>query len=634
MRSLSVTLLFGLVALISMSVAAIRMSDGSLSRILGAPPNEVGSALYDFNPENAETLHLQGNGVAATAVKKDGLWHMEQPWEDRMDPRALQKLFQFTLNTRVESAIPADKVKSLNLGFDDGRIGLRIGTGEGDPLAKYMLGHRTAWVGTDSETGESIPTVFLQPRDKHRKDYLYACTDRQDIHTVLGDGFKRLRDHHPFLFHPTAVQSVRIGNRSGDMRLSREASNELWRIVKPLGLQADRDALVELIQGLYDLKALNVRDRSKVTLPGSEDETLDEIALSFFKGSEETVLRIYPPESEDARTTLATVSDRPTAVFELPRTTMLAPDGSGELVGLRDLPLSVNELRDPTLTDIDVRAVKTILISPADGRDVRIRRGERSGRFALNLDGREVEANEEALYTLLKTVTESEVQGFVSDSATDLEPYGLANPFLVIQFEAFDDTTIRLDFGQAEDGAIHAIRHGTTTVVEIAPSMLALIPTRPWEWRDTKLWRISATDVKALARFIRGRPPVELGYDFVPERWTARVGDEDRTTDVVKERADHLLEKLLALRVDHWLPPGHSGALEALESPDMRLVLQFQKIDEKGEFAGVDRRELTIARAGSGRNSVIYAGASDIPTPFLLAPEDLEALRVDLFESD
>ncbi|MBK1827378.1 DUF4340 domain-containing protein [Haloferula rosea] len=632
MRSIFFTILLALLAFVSGSLAVMRMSEGSLARVFGLPSTPIGEELYEFDPNAVENIYLLGNGTSAHCRKTDAGWQMVAPWEDRMDPRAAQAIFGFTLNARVEGAIPSEKVESVNFGFEDGQIGFGFTDPNGDTIAKYILGHRTAWRGTDPDTAEPIPTVFVQPRDKGRKDYLYACTDPGDIHSLLKDEFKALRDHHPFLFHPTIVQSLRVKNRTGEMVLSREHPKELWSIVKPLGLKSDRAALVRLLQGLYDLEALDVKNRSEVTLPTVDPKEVEQIGLKFFGAAEEVVLEIYPPESPEADRVLAKISDRPNAVFELPLLTNASLEGGKDEVGIRDLPLSVNELRDPTLTSINHLGLKSILVSPANGEDIILQRATPKDRFSILLDGRIEEPSVLALNALIKTVTEAKVSDFVSDTATDLKPYGLDQPFLVLRFASFDGEVIQLSFGQGKDGDIHAVRDGTTTVVKVDPSMLTLIPTRPWDWRERQLWKISQPDVVGIQRQIGNEPALELGYDFVTERWTAKKEGKDLSVELVNKRADLLLNNLLDLKADAWLRPDHTAATAALKKPWLNLSLLIKEYDDEGEFAGLKNRGLVIAKVGEEGSVVYFGRVVGDENPFLLDRANAEAIAADLFE--
>lgn len=636
MRSVFGTFGLGLVALVTVGLAGLRLTEGDLARVLGAPAAGIGDTLYRFNPNEVVEMQLAGNGVSAICRRGEAGWEVISPWRDRMDPRAVQALFAFTLGTRVEGAIPSGKVESLNLGFEDGRIAVRMADAEDDPLAKFMIGHRTAWVATDMESGDTFPTLFLQPRDKSRKDFLYACTDQLDIHAVLGDGFKRLRDHRPFLFHPDAVGSIRIRSRTGEMLLSRERPDTVFKIVKPLDLKARREAVVELLQGLYNLKAVEVVSRSAITLPSTAPEGTDRIALGFFGSEEEVVLEIHPPESEDAATVLATVSNRPNAVFRLPLTSPAGEPEGDTPASLADLPMTVNELRDPTLASIAPQGLSAILISPAATDDIFIRRETSKDRFSVMLDGSVYEPSETALFSLVQAVNESQVDEFVSDSATDLAPYGLDTPFLILRFLGFDGNRLQLSFGQDGEGGVYAIREGSTTVVRLDPEILGLIPTRPWDWRPPLIWKISSVDVKSIVRQTKegGEELVLEILNPVTEEWRATLGTEDVTERLSTERADILLGNLLDLKARNWLPAEQSAASEHLANPDLRFTLFVTTLDDLGEPSGVEQRELRIATIDRGETRICYGSVSGEPNPFLLDPETVDLLAVELIEQE
>ena len=215
MRSIPFTLLLLLITAGLALTAALRLSDGSLNRLFGPPATAIGENLYRFETKDIYRIRLSGNGVHADCVFEKGTWRMNKPWQDRMDPRAADLILQFTLGTRVEDIIPEGKIDSKKAGLTDGTIGVSIEDRRGQVLARYLLGRRTQWIHRDEETGEEDPTVFIQPHDDGRKGFTYACTG--DIHPLFKDGLRHLRDHHPFLFNPFILQSIRIQGSEGEV---------------------------------------------------------------------------------------------------------------------------------------------------------------------------------------------------------------------------------------------------------------------------------------------------------------------------------------------------------------------------------------------------------------------------------
>ena len=191
----------------------------------------------------------------------------------------------------------------------------------------------------------------------------YLCTG--DISPMFQDQLKLLRDHKPLYFNHLNLKTISIQSQQGEITLGQEAGS--WSIIKPLNLPTDPEAIRTLIKGLYDLRATEVSNRSEVTLPtNSSAQNTTKIILTRVGQETPTVLEIYPPASLEDTSLKAVVSDRPDTVFELP-----AKPTPG-LISLADLPLDVNSLRDPTLTRLNVRAIKSILISPSTGTNILI----------------------------------------------------------------------------------------------------------------------------------------------------------------------------------------------------------------------------------------------------------------------
>ena len=623
MRSYFLTFLLILTTAVAVGLSAMYFGEGNLSRVFGQPVTPIGQTLYDFEPDQVTDIYLAGNGgVSARCQHGPEGWRVVSPWKDRMDPRAAQQLMNFVLGTKVEGAIPTDKLKSSAIASEDGQIALRFADSSDEPLAKFLIGHKTPWLGTDSDSGELIPTVFVAPRDRSRKDYVYACTDPEDIHKLLGNGFRKLRDHHPFLFHPNIVAQLRLKSDQGELTL-KQVSKGQWVISKPLDLKSDPAKVKTLLQGLYDLEAVRVFDREEVTLPAEGSQNHQQIAFKFHTSEEEVVLDIYPPQTEVSQTVMAVVSDRPNTVFELPWIKAAGPEVA---VSLTSLPLSVNSLRDPTLTSVSPTGIRSIDISPATGEDVSIARATPKDRFLLKIDGRLEEPNETALYALIKSVSEAKVSEFISDTATDLSTYGLNQPFLILRFIGFDDSKIELRFGQTKDGSIHVIREGTNTVVRIEPTLLNLIPTHLWEWRNPQIWNIALPDVLGIARNIPGQAPLQLLYDFSSESWVAKRGEEDVSAELNRGRADQLLKRISSLQAGNWLPPANAGTVDPFANPDLTLELLVKELDDEAQFVGVRRLQLAVSKQ-VGKTNVL-------PNPFLLDPQLIEQLTVDLFEFD
>ena len=640
MRSLGLTLILALLAVLTCGVAGWQWLEGNFNSVFGAPPTPVGERVYfefdpvsgkqvpEFEPSEVKYIEVSQTGVTATFELGENGWQCTMPWQDRMDPRAAVQIINFTLGMRVEDYAEVDEIDSKMAGLKENGIHIRLEGENRRPLAKYKLGRQTPWLATFPDIDQPVPTVFIHPRDKDRKNFIYACTG--DIGPQFADGLKHLRDHRPFYFNPLALQKIRIRAEQGELTLGRETAQSPWRVIKPLDLATDPKAMKSLLEGLYELRATKLADRASVTLPPTGALAKNsQIALQSFGSETETVLEIHPPEPAESGDVLATVSDRPETVFELP----LKPRPNA--ISLADLPLAVNDLRDVSLTNLNVKSLRGVLIQPATGTDILITRTPPQP-WMTTIAGQSQEANEERLFALLKAVTEGRASGFVTDAATDFTPWGLHKPFLKLRFLGQDSQGIQLDFGLDGKGGYFVNRTGTPTVMRVDQGLVSSIPVKPYEWRHARLWSIDRVNLMALSLKTASQTPLMLRYDFSkPDPWTATRGNQSLTASLNPARADYMLDALEGLKVTRWLSPDDNSANKALLDPSLTLQVVEKGTNELGDFTGLITRDVVLAPATTGPNPGFYYGRLVSDThPFMLDRDTYGRLATDLLEKE
>jgi hypothetical protein len=626
MRSIAFTLMLLLSTLLVGGLAVWSLAHGNLSALLGVRPTPPGERLYaSFTPDEVQQIQISAQGTSAEFVKGAGGWQMLQPWQDRMDPRAAVGIIGFTLGMRVEDLAPVDEVQLQEAGLNEDSIHLRLVGRDGSPLAKYRLGRRTPWQGTDPESATPVPTLFVQPWDKNRKSHVFACTG--DILPLFKNNLKFLRDHHPFFFHPSTLQKIRIRSSEGELTLGRANPKDAWHIIKPLDLRTDPAAIKALIEGLHNLQAVTVNDRASAALPANgTTTTTKQIALTLFGAETETVLDIYPPESPEARDVPATISDRPNTVFSLP----LKPERN--LVSLADLPLAVNDLRDATLTNLNIASLQAISIQPATGPEIFLTR-EGPKLWTSLLGGRSSQANELRLFELLKAVTSERVIGFESDAATDFSPWGLHRPILKLSFISQDSRSLALRFGMDKSGSLFVNRLGTASVMRIDKSLLAAIAIHAYEWRHARLWSLSRSDLVSIQRSTPQQAALKLAYDDRDDSWKGQLDGLDVSDAINPDRANFLLGALESLEVTRWLSPADADASAALAKPVLCLRVEENLVNEQSVRTGVKQNELKFAPLPGPSPPQLYYGSLSLdPHPFLIERAIFEKLAVELLE--
>lgn len=626
MRSLGFTVILALLAVLVCGMATWRWMEGGFDSLLGAPATPVGQRLYsEFLPGDVKSIQVSHNGDNAKFEFGNDGWQAVSPWNDRMDPRAAVGIINFSLGLRVEDFSKLDEIDMRKAGLRDQEIDIRLLGADEKPLARYKIGRRTPWLATFQDNPDPVPTVFILPRDEKRKGHVYTCTG--DITSLFKDRLKFLRDHRPLYFNPVTLQKIQIQAAQGDLTLARETPNSAWRVIKPMNLLTDPKAMKSLLEGLFEIQASKVSDRASVTLPalGSQSKSLRILLLGFGE-EKETLLDVFPPETPESLDVLATVSNRPNAVFELPQ----KPEVN--LVTLADLPLTINDLRDSSLTNLNVASLRGILVTPSTGTEILISRTPPQPWMAT-IAGNTQEANEERLFTLLKSVTEGRAVAFETDAATDFTPWGLDQPILKLNFLGEDNQGLELNFGIDGKGGNFVNRTGSPTVMRIEEGLRAAIPVKPYEWRQSRLWSLSQTNLMAIERTIGGQPALNLRYDEDSGDWTAIRDDKDITHELNPARANYVLECLQGLKVARWLSSDDQSANTALLVPTLKIKVFEKETDDMIEFTGLRLREINFAPAVSGENPGFYYGRLGIDAnPFLLGRDTYEKLATDVLE--
>jgi hypothetical protein len=625
MRSLAATFVLAITAAIACAVAGWQLQQGNFDSVFGAPPTPVGSRIYaSFKAADVRHIRISSSGTTATFALQENGWQASAPWADRMDPRAAVGIINFTLGMRVEDLAGVDEINPAKAGLKESAVNIRLEDANHTPIANYKLGRVTPWKAEVEGMEQPVPTVFVQPRDKNRKRHIYACTG--DISPLFKDGLKFLRDHRPFYFNPVTLQKIRIRSQQGDLTLGRATPTSAWRIVKPLDFPTDPKAMKTLLEGIFELQAAKVSDRADVTLPPSDSAVkTGQIAIVPFGSETETLLEILPPETPEAKDVKATVSNRPATIFDLP----LKPEPG--LISLANLPLSVNELRDPTLTHLNIQSLRGISIQPATGAEIIISRNPPQPWMA-SVGEKSFEANEENLYSLLKAVTTSRATGFESDAATDFTPWGLHRPFLTLRFLAESDEVLELRFGIDGKGGYFVNRLGTATVMRVDQALVSTIAVRPYEWRQSRLWSLDRTNLFVIERQQTGEASLVLGYSDALESWTAKSDDKNLSDTLDPARANFMLSELEGLKVSRWLATDDEAALGAFANPSLVFKVSEKIYDDDQKLTGLKERTLTIAPASANANPGFYYGRMNLePHPFMLSREVYQKLAVDLF---
>jgi hypothetical protein len=625
-RSFFFTLTIAITALILGAVALWQFRDGNLHRMLGQPPVNIGQKIFpEFDPNEAVSISLVSGGIEAAFIKKSGGWESTKPWQDRMDSRAAMAIIGFTSSTIVEDRVARDKLDPALAGLDVTSYSVHIKNEKSETIAFYQLGRKTPWEYlSHAEGAKPAPTIYLLPLERGRKSHVYAATG--DILPLFKDNFKFLRDHRPLYFNPLNLQKIRIKTSEGELTLGRENLNSPWRIVKPINLATDPTIMKSLLEKLFELQAIKLSDRSEVTLAEEGDNSNKmEIAIVDFGSKTETVFQIFPPEDATDRTTQAIVSDRPETVFELPI------KSEPELISISDLPLTVNELREANLTNINIASIRGIAIESIASPTILVSR-EPPAPWIVTVGNKEQIANEQRLFELLKAVTETKVLSFVTDSAPeDLSPWGLDRPILKLVFLAANHQSLTINFGLDKEGNLFAMRKGGTSIMSLDIEFLDKIAVRQHQWRHARLGSFNRVDLVYLKRSGNPAEPIELSYDVRDDIWKAKREGNDVSENMDQLKANFLMGVVESLEVNNWLSEDDGEAKLALENPMLTFEIKQRLVDDFGDATGNEVTEV-ITIGVNKATSKIFGRKSSENLYFSLSDETVLKLSIPLLD--
>ncbi len=638
----SFTVFLAVIALILSGLSIVFMGSEYRNAIFGIPAIAPGEKLFEVKTlDQVSQITLTNSDENVASFKIDGhQWTATAPWEDRADTLYIRTLFQFAASLEVMEVIPRKGLDLKGFGLRDGHIQITMRDRKGKAVCDFLIGRPTAWKIPSEDQKSTTPTIFVRFADKKLKDNIYICADKSPlkIHSLFNNQFSRFRDHRPFYFSPKFIDKLRIQNTEGEVVVSRKDLKSGWGISKPLELRVDPTALATLFSDLTRLTALKLESRASVTLPTGEDDTAQarEISIHFAGAPTDTTLRIYPPAKEDDTVVLATVSDRPDAVFHLPLTAATAIAGTASL---SQLQTGVNDLRSKTMTHLNGPQLKTIILRPEGRSPVMLQRTKSTTWRVLRRKGWE-EANQEALINLMLAVTRDKVQKFITDAATDLKPYGLDHPFLQIGFLSFNDQGMRIAFGRdAKSENIYAHIVGRPNIWQISNATIGKIAHNSWQWRTSHVWHLPKQDILKITTQQKDKPSIELGYEHFAAKWTAKRDGVDSTAAINPNRANKLLGALESLETKSWIGPMHKQATAALKDPDTVISVTIGRVNNQGQNLLPIVKTLKIAHTQG--KLIYFAKVDTVPkgpeteneySYFLLNPETIQKLYVDLFE--
>ncbi|RBP47796.1 uncharacterized protein DUF4340 [Roseimicrobium gellanilyticum] len=545
---------------------------------------------FAVDVQHADSIEIVGADLSLRLTREPGgLWFLNKPVEDRANQELVKQFLEsMTALTWVEklkkSDMRKDDFKRTGLGEPSTRVTVRQGS---EKLLQCFFGATSPVEGTSyASLGEDAEDFFLA---------------KSGVQPLLDKPSDDWRDNKLVRLKLEHIGRFTLSAGTGSMEFTREP-NQPWRLTKPIQARASDERVSSVLQALLKMQVKPVRGKVP-TPPADPGQALPMMKVSFgtgVKGQQPVDVTFQPPSAAGAEI-VAEVGDR--------SGTYLAPAKLADFWKLQP-----NHLRDQRLGQIPEDRVSAIRLHGPGFPEVKLTRaGE---LWMLQRFGKEEPANQARIQRLLEGINTANVVDFVTDAATNLDLYGLNQPFLTLEWTV-DGKTTSLLFGQAND-QVCAKYADETSVFKVNPLMpSAIMPPDLVKWKGTRVINASIFAVRRIIVAEGDKPALTLHYNPDDSTWKAELAGADVTEKLDKAGANTLLKQLASFDASDW-SADRSAAFEALKGPTLTvqvLIAPPGQPDAKPEV-----KTLIFAPSTPGMSTAVYHGRlNEEPDTFLIS---------------
>jgi hypothetical protein len=483
-------------------------------------PATAPNILPGLKPSAVTSIDIFPAGaLEISAARTNGNWQLTRPVIYPAQTAAIEMLLDALQKlepaTRISAAeLRESQATETEFGFDNPQFSITVEAGDrswqlkvgnktapGDQVFLRAIGTDGAFV-TDTDWLRHIPHSANDWRDTALVDTGKGCD-----HIVLTNGTKAIE-------------------------LQCDATNHLWRLLRPLQARADTEHITEALEKLYTAQVSQfITDDPKADLTafGLQPADLD---LWLDRGSN-FVAAIHLGK---------TLTNDSTRVY-------VRREGWNAIATTDREPLSfwrgaVNDFRDPHLLE---------LTAPVAEIEVRGQNNFTLQRHGTNdwvVVGEKFPADADNAQLFIKLLAGFRVAEFVKDVVTppDLQAYGLATPSrqIILRSTAGDTNAViaQLLFGATQTNEVFVKRADEDFIYGLALADLNRLPEAGWEFRDRHIWDFNGTNVAAITLHQNGKTRQILHNGL--NQWSLAPGSQGIINPPALEEIAYRLGQLTA----------------------------------------------------------------------------------------
>jgi hypothetical protein len=538
---------------------------------------------------------LTAENVPLTLVRDGTAWRIEAPYQDLADPQKVAALIislhgvEWIHRVHQEEFDAAEWQKT---GLDKPRFKVRLLAGEA-PVYE-------CWFGSPGAVENSL-YIGIPDAGTHETAWYLAKSEAPMVLQVPAASW---RDPKLLRLPAEVITSITLNQPSGQIVLSRENEHAPWLLVKPLKTRGSKERITELLSAILNIEITEAKDVAATTKEDPQTARADEIKVTVEskarnKSYEFTVKK--PADDKQAVTTATTA-------YRKPAFTVVAKN-------LLSLWVSPNSLRDHLLAQIDGEKLDFIIITSKTHPEINLR--NEGGSWYLQRHGKWDPANGERVGRCLDALNSYEILQFAADSAADLTPFGLDDPFQTVTWTPQREKPVKLMFGHNPESTQFFAKYDSEPFVyRIDASLLPSLPTDGIKWKGLGALRFTTFALRRITMALGAYAPVVLDYNPVTAEWKASRGGHDITAELDRVKADQLAASLSRLTVQDWAAD-RSDALQALKTPSLTIQVV---LGEPGRLDGPVREiEILFSPTQPNATTAFYFGQiKDDPDVFYM----------------
>lgn len=527
---------------------------------------------------------LTAENVPLTLARDGGAWRIEAPYEDLADPQKVAALI-LTLNgvewiQRIHRE-EFDGAEWQKTGLDKPRYKVRLLSADG-PVYE-------CWFGSPAVVENSLYIGIPSPDGGDPAWYLA----KSEAPMVLQIPAAAWRDPKLLRLPAEVITSITLSQPSGQIVLTRENEHAPWLLEKPLKTRGGKERITELLSAILNIEISEAKDVTTAAKEEAQTTRADEIKVTIEskargKSYEFTVKK--PADEKQAVTTATTA-------YRKPAFTVVAKN-------LLSLWVSPNALRDHLLAQIDGERLDFLTITSKTHPEIHLR--NEGGSWYLQRHGNWEPANGERVGRCLGALNTYEILQFAADSAADLKPFGLDDPFQTVTWTPQREKPVKLMFGHnAESTQFFAKYESEPFVYRIDASLLPSLPTDGIKWKGLGALRFTTFALRRITMSQGAYSPIILDYNPVTAEWKATRGGRDATAELDRVKADQLAANLARFTVQDWAAD-RTDALQALKTPFLTIQIV---LGEPGRTDGPVREiEILFSPTQPNASTAFYFG--------------------------